>query len=128
MATESSLVHVGDLVASADLSAVTNQFCFVKPSGARGVVLCAANSDVPIGILQNKPVQNDAADVAVAGESKILSGAAFSVGDRLMSDGSGRGITATGSGAVAGARAIEAATAPNQLVSCLVNVGQHVFP
>jgi hypothetical protein len=72
--------------AGADLS--TKQFYFVKfdgntgPTGQPRVVVCSALTDVPVGVLQNKPaLVGEAAVVATGGWSKVSSDAALNVGD-----------------------------------------------
>ena len=62
------------LIAGADLSA--QQYHFVKLSADNTVVICAAVTDVPMGILQNKPdAAGKVASVLVWGVSKIRVGA-----------------------------------------------------
>lgn len=53
-------------------------------------------------------------------EVYILSGAAFAIDDFLKSDSDGRGITGSTTGDLVGARALEAATAANQLIKVRV--------
>jgi len=89
MANE-KFVHTESLLAGADLS--THQFKFVKLSAARKVVIVAAITDIPIGVLQNKPdAANKEALVMVAGRSKINSGEALAVADVLGTAGDGQG-------------------------------------
>jgi len=83
-------VHTESVLAGADLS--THQFKFVKLSAARKVILCAAATDKPLGILQNKPdAANKEALVLVAGRSKLNSNAALSVGDLIGTSSDGQG-------------------------------------
>ncbi len=117
MSFNGALEIVPGLQAGADLS--SNQFHFVKPhTTALQVVQCNAGQDA-LGVQQDK-TGTAGRDVAVGfkGVTKIVAGAAFSVGDRLMSDATGRGITATVGGYVKG-RALEAATAAGDVVSML---------
>jgi len=58
--------------AGADLSALQYTFVTVNTSGA--VVAAAANS-LAIGVLQNDPIEGEAANVAFGGETKIKLGA-----------------------------------------------------
>ncbi len=65
--------------AGGDLSA--GQFKWVTLSAARTVSLCTALTDVPAGILQNKPAAAGRnAVVRVIGRSKVLLGATLSAG------------------------------------------------
>lgn len=83
------------LKAGADLS--TKQYYFVKLSAANTVVVCAATTDKPIGILQNRPAAaGDPATVCVIGETKVNSDAALSVGASIgtAADGQAAAYTA----------------------------------
>lgn len=71
--------------AAADLSG--KQYYTVKPSA--GELLCAlgTNSERTLGILQNKPISGEAAEVCVGGICKAKIGAdSLSVGDFLTTD------------------------------------------
>jgi hypothetical protein len=84
-----SIQQKRSFVAGADLSA--KQFYFVKLSASNTVVLCAAATDVPIGVLQNTPTSGDAADVCVYGETKVSSAAALAAGATIGTNASGQG-------------------------------------
>ena len=92
MAYESALCNIAGLTASGDLSA--DQFKFMKITAA-GVALNTTNGGFCDGVLQDKPEAADrAACVASSGVSKVKAGAAFAKGARLMSDATGRAVTA----------------------------------
>jgi len=93
MAYEGPMTCIPGLVAGADLSAAANQYKFVKLSAAQTVVLCAAVTDKPIGILQNTPASGAAATVACAGVSKVQ-------GDVDLAFGNSVGTSADGQAAV----------------------------
>lgn len=112
------------LEAAADLSA--KQFHFVKLDANGKAAICAAATDVPIGVLQNKPTSGQAATIVVVGVSKVSSDAALNEGDLIgtssdaqadaKTPGSdttnyvvGQMITATGGAGVIGTAAINAA-------------------
>ena len=115
MATESPLLHDGSqTTAAADLS--SSQFYAVKITAARAVNLASTGGEYIYGILQNKPTSGQAADVGILGISKAIAGAAYSAGVALMTDTSGRLITATGTNHRV-ATSIEAATAAGQLIT-----------
>jgi len=78
MAYEGVQLKLSGITASADLSA--KQYHFVKISGANTVTVCAAATDVSVGILQNAPVSGGPAEVAWAGQSKVSSNEALTVG------------------------------------------------
>lgn len=85
MATQESLKCI-TLEAGADLSG--DQYKFVKLSAGKAV-LCAAATDAPVGVLQNKPTSGQAATVAVSGVTKLLSGGTITAGNLLGTDASG---------------------------------------
>jgi len=82
------------LVAGGDLSA--QQYKFVKLNSSGQVVVCAAITDRPIGVLQNDPTSGKVAQVLVSGGTKLVLGgtvaAAASVG--ITSAGAGKAIVA----------------------------------
>ena len=79
MAYESPGIDIGTFTASADLSA--KQYYIVKMSGENTVTVAAAVTDVPIGILQNKPASGEQAVVRVFGVSKVSADATLAAGD-----------------------------------------------
>lgn len=81
MAWEVPGLMLPGFTASADLSA--KQYYAVKVSGAGTVTVCAAVTDVPIGILQNAPTSGKAAEVMISGISKVNSDAALSRGNLI---------------------------------------------
>jgi len=92
------------LVAGADLS--DKQFHFVEQSNADGrVTVVDAATDRPIGILQNTPKENEAADILIVGGSKVVAGGTASAGQPVFSSASGNAVTlvigGTGSAAFA---------------------------
>jgi hypothetical protein len=115
MATEGPLVHDGgNCVAASDLSGTTStlsgqsgsgQFLAVGiTSGGRAVGL-ATSGGVAYGILQNKPMSGQAADIGIMGVSKVMAGGTIVAGNLLQVGTSGTVISAT-SGSVIG-QAIE---------------------
>lgn len=103
---------VGVLQANADLSA--KQYYCVDVKQATGSGLSGPSVDLPaasganvIGLLQNKPILGEAANVMCAGISKGFLGGTVAVGDSLMTDSAGKLIVAT-SGNYQVARALDA--------------------
>lgn len=82
-------VLVASLKAGADLSAASAQFKHVKYSAANTVVLCAAATDVPAGILQNRPASGETASVLIIGISKVRGDADLAVGNLIGPSGDG---------------------------------------
>ena len=78
------------LPAGADLSAAQHKFVKINSSGQ--VILCAAVTDKPIGILQNKPnAAGVAANIMANGVSKLIMAANAAKGDRIGTDAAGLG-------------------------------------
>ena len=88
MAYDDPGVDIGTFTASADLSA--KQFYIVKMSGDNTVTVCAAVTDVPIGVLQNKPASGEQAVVRVFGMSKVSADATLAAGNIIGSSADGQ--------------------------------------
>ena len=93
MAYDDPGVDIGTFTASADLSA--KQYYIVKMSGDNTVTVCAAVTDVPIGILQNAPASGGQAVVRVSGMSKVSADATLAAGDIIgtSADGQAQPVT-----------------------------------
>lgn len=119
MATESPLIHDGSqTTAAADLSA--KQFYCVKlTTTGRAVNLASTGGEQVYGVLQNKPTSGQAADVGILGISKAIAGNTVTAADQLMTDTSGRLITATSTNHRV-AVALEAATATGQIITVAI--------
>ena len=89
MATEVQIWDI-TLVAAADLSA--KQFHFVKLSGNSGMDICSAVTDMPVGILQDKPASGKAGAVRLLGVSKVEAGGALVAGNPVGTDANGAGV------------------------------------
>lgn len=90
--------------ASGDLSAA--QYRFVAPAGAaRGVIPATGGSGpAPLGVLQNDPVDGEAAKVRVLGTTNVYASTACGVigyGDWLSSGSDGQAVLASASSIVA---------------------------
>lgn len=88
MAVEGPQIRLPGYTASADLSA--KQFYAVKISGALTVTVCAATTDIPIGILQNAPTSGQAAEICVIGHTKISCDAAITRGTPIGTSADGQ--------------------------------------
>ena len=89
MAYEAAQIKVGQFTASADLSA--KQYHFVKMSGNNTVTVCAAITDLPIGILQNAPSSGGVAEVALFGISKVKADGTLAAGNVIGTSVQGSG-------------------------------------
>lgn len=90
MAWQGFQVCIPGLKAGADLSAVGNQYKFVKLSAINTVVLCNGVTDVPIGVLQNRPASGEGADVCAIGITKVQGDADLSVGNLIGTSADGQ--------------------------------------
>ena len=88
MAYEAAQIKVGQFSASADLSA--KQYHFVKMSGNNTVTVCAAITDVPIGVLQNTPTSGQAAEVCLFGISKVVADGTLAAGNLIGTSADGQ--------------------------------------
>ena len=79
--------------AAADLT--THQYKYVKLDANGDVILCAAATDVPYGILQNAPNTDQDAEVMLVGISKLVSGGVIAVGALVGTDANGKGDSKT---------------------------------
>ena len=94
MAYESPAIDLGTLTAAADLS--DKQYYFVKLASATTVNVCTAITDLPIGILQNKPdASGKQAVVRIFGISKASADGTLTAGRWIgtSSDSQAAGIT-----------------------------------
>jgi len=111
------------ILAGADLSAATRQFSLVKLAAGPTVVAVAATTDVPYGVLLNRPKSGEVAEVALLGQVKLRAGAAdLAAGAILGYDADGRGITvASGSRIVGAVESVSNADNDGALVTATIN-------
>lgn len=81
MAVEGPQPVKWSFVAGATLA--TKQYYFVKLSADNTVIVCAAATDVPIGVVQNAPASGGIAEVCVVGITKVSSDAALTAGNLI---------------------------------------------
>lgn len=81
----------GTRVAGGDLSA--KQYHFVKLNNSGQVVIVAANTDKPYGVLQNAPASGATAEVMLMGISKVVADADLAIGDQVGSSADGQAAT-----------------------------------
>jgi phage tail sheath gpL-like len=108
-------------IAAADYS-TTGQYRFVYLSAADTVTLCGAGT-MPIGILQNNPVQYAIAEVMLLGISRLSVSAACALMARLESAANGQGVTTTTDKDNVAAVVIQEATDANDVVRVLLTPG-----
>jgi|TARA_Y100000310_G_scaffold98201_1_gene95942 hypothetical protein len=111
MASENPIASVS-YQANADLSA-KQYFLMKRHTTADQCAIVAATTDVPIGVLQNKPAAaGRAAEIVTLGKTKAEVAAAtdIAIGDKLGPDANGRLVKVTADNALFCAIAEEAAT------------------
>ncbi len=110
-----------NLLAGADLSSDQYKFCYL--SAAKTVLRVATSGASSIGSLQNEPAAaGRAAEVAFSGRVKVLAGAAVAAGAKVMSDATGRAVTATDDSQVLGT-AVIAGAAAGDVMEVLLSLG-----
>lgn len=122
MAFESNQVNIS-LPAAADLSA--HQYKFVKLNSSGQVAAMAAATDIPVGVLQNKPnAANDMATVCVLGITKIQGDADLSKGAQIGTSADGQAdakVAGTDTTEYAVGQVLEDNTAAGGYATCLIN-------
>lgn len=89
MAFEGQQITIPGLICGA-VSLATKQYRAVKLSGDNSVIICAAATDVPIGILQNKPGIGEEATVCAIGVTKIDGDADLDAGNLISTSSDGQ--------------------------------------
>ena len=96
------------------------QYHIVQSSGAAGNGgLATADTQVLMGVVQNPVLVEDHITVCPLGHSKLVAGAAISLGARLTSNASGRAVAA-GSGDTVIGYAHEAAAADGDIIRAFI--------
>ena len=110
------------LVASGDLSA--QQYKFVKMSADNTCVICAAATDVPIGVLQNTPTSGKEASVTVIGGTKLVASAAIAAGVKIGTNNAGKAdakVAGTDTTEYTVGAVIQASGADGDILTAVVN-------
>ncbi len=91
---------LGICKAAVDLSA--KQYYIAKVSGELAVDLCGAG-EMPIGVVQNKPILGEAVELAVDGDvCEVIAGTNITAGMVLASDANAKAVAATAGSFVLG--------------------------
>ena len=104
--------------AAADLSA--KKYRVVKLATGGKVDVVSGATDVPYGILQNKPTSGQTAEVMILGISKVESDAALAVGDIIAGQTDGQLEVADAADFPIGL-VVEASGAAGELASAFIN-------
>lgn len=122
MATRPSFQLVKEFSAAGDLS--SSQYLFVEAS-AGSVSVCNAITDVPVGVLQNKPTAaGRSAEVCYFGGTKLIAGGSINAGDLLGTTTAGKAVAlapGTDTTAYVVGRALSASTGDGQVIDVFVD-------
>lgn len=83
------------LVANSDMSAAANQFKFLKLNSDGTVDICTATTDIPVGVLLNKPAANATAEIGCLGVFKVQGDVDLSKGDLIGTSADGQAALRT---------------------------------
>lgn len=96
MAVGSKNLELLTLTSATSFTAASQQFLFVGINSSNEVVPISADTQLPIGVLQNNPARGEAAKVAYCGLTKVRVGATdIAVNARIGIDANGRAIAIT---------------------------------
>ena len=91
MATKSGFSWTESWEAGANLS--TKQFYFMKDDGTGKAIVCNNLTDIPIGVLENKPdASGKTAEILRFGRGKVSADASASIADFIGPSGDGQAI------------------------------------
>ena len=116
------------MVAKQDMR--TKQYRILRASAANECQVAsfaAGGPDEIIGVLQNKPNNNEHAAVGFAGVSKVIAGAAVTANRMVTTDGSGQAIHASSGDWLLG-MAVTAAGAASETISVLISMPAQQAP
>jgi hypothetical protein len=105
-------------IAAADLS--SSKYCIVKLDTNGKAAIATLATDNIIGVLQNKPKAGEAAIVRFLGTTKVQASTGITLGAFVTATAAGQGVTTTTDKANIIGRALETATAQNDLIEVLL--------
>lgn len=111
------------LIAGAGLTVATCQYKFVKISADNTVVLCAATTDIPCGVIQAPVVATgDPVEVVYGGETLVQADASVTAGQPVATSSDGQCQTAVAAQYVVGVAVnVAGATTAGTLITIVVN-------
>lgn len=120
MATPTFIFNPSTIVskpAGADLSA--HQGKFVKESTGT-IVICGTLGELPLGILQNKPLAGESAEVLIEGGDLVKVDGVIGEGVQITTDAAGLATPALATHFVVG-RMVQAAATANTFIECQID-------
>lgn len=119
MAIEQPGFKIGTLVAAASSTAYQYHGVYVDSSGKWALAQAGQRH---VGVLQNAPAANEAAEVVTFGVTKAVAGGIIAAGAAVSVDASGHFITSTDADQIAGV-ALESAGASGDIISLWLSYG-----
>ena len=113
-------MHTETFIADTE-SLADYQYHFVKMDGNKTVCKMAADTDTPIGILQNNPARYAEAIVTVIGRSKITGGEDCTFGTVIGSGADGRAEVANAANQFAAGQMVKRASGDGVLGECVID-------
>lgn len=110
----------GDVTFIAGESLTTKQYYFVKLSADNTVVLCSGATDVPIGVLQNKPASGQTARVRMLGISRVVSSGNIGFGVAIGTDANGKAVAKTTNKDIAPGIVLQGATQDGEVLTASI--------
>lgn len=101
-------------------SFAASQYRFAKLDSSGKVIVGTAGAS-SIGVVQNKPISGEVAEIVTAGVTKVVAGGAIAAGASITSDSTGRAVTVGGSDSISG-YALTAAQGAGELIPVLLAV------
>lgn len=127
MATFGTLIEATRLAAAVDMRGAGFQYRFATVSANDTVNRTSASNAISVGVIQNNPNVGEAVELAYLGETKVEAGGTVTAGQEVMSDSTGRAVTA----ATTGNRALGVAVnggAVGELIVVLLGVTPRLIP
>lgn len=112
----------GQQTADVDLSAA--QYAFVKLT-ATGVTVCSAVTDVPYGVLQNKPKAGAECEIVVIGVTKIQADESLARGNIIGTSADGQAqivVEGTETTVIVAGQILKAAGAAGRLATAVISL------
>jgi hypothetical protein len=113
------ILDISGFVAASDLS--QKQYHIVEISADGKVDVCNNAADRPLGILQNKPRQGEAAIVRILGISQVVSDAALTLDSNYGTSADGQAVVKTVEGDLVLGRVLEATGNAGEIATVTVN-------
>jgi len=116
----------GERTGIASESLASAKYHIVQLDASAGIEIGEGNTDLLVGVLQNKPADGLPAIYRFQGTTKLVAGGVISIGDWITAKSDGRGLTTTTDGDVVIGRALEAAATDGDIIEVQLSI-QHLY-